>query len=648
MTWAIPRLQQVDAMRLIGTAGHIDHGKSTLVQALTGIHPSHLPEEHAREMTIDLGYAYLQHPDGHKLGVVDVPGHEKLVRNMVAGATGFELALWVVDARESVMPQSLEHLQILDLLGVRCLLPVLTKADLASEEQIAGARVDMEALLRRGWGHVEPLHVVDSVSGRGIAELKQAIFALCRDRERVGDDALPYLPIDRVFTLKGIGTVVTGTLMRGRLAEGDTVALSSAPGTWRVRSLDNHHARVREIGAGHRVGINLAALDANAVRRGDTLVAPEYPYTARFVNARLQLTGDEAFEWKHGLRMLFYVGAVEMQCRLWGLEREGEAVWVQLELPRETHFFRGQRFILRSTNPLVTVGGGEVLDLAPDRPRRITPAERSAYTLRGREEPWLAAYLAGARTPVLSIATLARRWMVPEADLYHQAEASPEVRVGSAPAKGTTPVLVWPTEWEADLLSRFRAFVESQPRAEQSIPYAKLGRKLSVNPIHLPSLLACLVDLDDPAVAFLRDHIRLEKAGLVLYPGLVSWTDQERALADRILARLNADGLRPSRVQEYREDVADQRGLLDIVLAKLHDDGRVVRINEEFVLHSDAAAELRRVITHGTIDGARAGEWGRALGLSRKYSIPYFDYLNREGILRRVDDVHFRIGRAAG
>jgi selenocysteine-specific elongation factor len=627
-------------MRLIGTAGHIDHGKSTLVEALSGIHPSHLPEEHARGMTIDLGYAYLDHPDGYRLGIVDVPGHEKLVRNMVAGATGFSLALWVVDARESVMPQSREHLQILDLLGVRSLIPVVTKAELASEDQIAATRRDVEALLRGVGIPVRSLHLVDSLSGRGIAGLKQAIFACCGGDGDAEDRALPYLPIDRVFSARGIGTVVTGTLTRGRLAEGDHVAFASRPGRWRVRSLHNHSTRVPEIGSGHRVGVNLAGLGADAVRRGDVLVVPDHPYTGRFLNVRLRWVEGAPLEWKHGVRLLFYAGCTEMECRLWGVEREGNATWAQVELREEAPFFPGQRFILRNTNPLTTIGGGEVLDLAPDRPRRVIPAERTAYGLRERGEAWLGAYLAGAREPVLALAALAHRWMVPEDDLHRQVDASPQLQADSA--------LVWRAEFGAELLERLRAFMERHPRAEQSIPYEKLGRELRVKPAFLPPLLVCLWEMDGPAAAFFRSHTRLDGAGLVLYPGVVPWTAEERALADRILARLAADGLRPSRVGEYPEILGDPHRLLDRVLGKLDGDGRVVRVDAEFVLHPDAAAELRRAVVHGDIDGARAGDWGRALGLSRKYSIPYFDYLNREGVLRREGDVHWRTGRGVG
>jgi selenocysteine-specific elongation factor len=633
-------------VRLIGTAGHIDHGKSTLVQALTGTHPSHLPEEHAREMTIDLGYAHLDHPDGYRLGVVDVPGHEGLVRNMVAGATGFELALWVIDAREGVMPQSREHLQILELLDVRCVLPVLTKADLASGEQVEAARGQVEALLARLAGRARPVQVVDSVSGRGIQELKGTIFDLCRGAS-FESSAPGYLPVDRAFALKGIGTVVTGTLMRGRLAEGDQVAISSLPGTWRVRSLNNHHARVGEIGAGHRVGINLAGLDAAAVRRGDTLVSPEYPYAGRFINVRLHLIEGAPFDWKHGLRALFHAGAAEMECRLWGLAREGETIWAQVELPREMPFFAGQRFILRGTNPLATVGGGEVLDLVPDRPRRVTSAERDAYELRQRGEAWLEAYLAGAGTGPRRIPELARRWMVSAAELVRQAEANPRLRLTPSSSRASGDRLVWTADEGNDLLARLQDFVARQPRVERSISYARLKRELGLRRAPEHAWLQHLVALDAPGAAFLRQNSRLERTALVLYPGAVLFSDEEQRIAKRIKGRLKAEGLRPARIRDLRRQHGRDPEQVDRVLAKLRATGQIVLVSPDFALHPTAEAQLRVAPEQSGLDGVRAAEFGRALGLSRKHSIPFLEYLNEAGILRREGDRHFLVRAAA-
>lgn len=622
-------------MRLIGTAGHIDHGKSTLVEALSGIHPSHLPEERARGMTIDLGYAHLDHPDGFRLGIVDVPGHERLVKNMVAGATGFELALWVVDARESVMPQSLEHLQILDLLGVRSLIPVLTKAELASDEQLAVAHRDVAALLARARVPTQPPHVVDSVSGRGIAVLREAIFASCRGAGDEGDAALPFLPVDRVFTRKGIGTVVTGTLVRGRLAEGDQVALGTLPGTWRVRSLHNHGERVAAIGAGHRVGVNLAALGADAVRRGDTLTAPGHPYTGRFLNVRLRWVEGVPTEWKHGVRLHFHAGCTDAECRLWGVLREDDGWWAQVELREAAPFFPGQRFILRGTNPLVTVGGGEVLDVAPDRPRRVTPAERAAYAQGAQGESRLAAYLAGGGVPILDVPGLARRWMVGEEVLRGEAERSPALRTAPAEAGG---LLAWGAAWEGELRQRFHDFVAGRPRGEALVPYARLGRELKVASTHLRALLHAL--LGGEGTAFLRAHVRLERTGCVLYPGHVLFSAEEQRIADELLERLRTSGLRPPRLREFGALHPRRPEMVERVVAKLGELGRVVRVSPDFVLLPDAAAELRGAALRLGSGGVRAAEFNQALGLSRKHGIPFLEYLNEIGVLRRDGDLH--------
>ena len=637
-------------MRLIGTAGHIDHGKSTLVQALTGVHPSRLPEERARGMTIDLGYAHLDHPAGYRLGIVDVPGHERLVKNMVAGATGFDLALWVVDARESVMPQSREHLHILELLGVRALIPVLTKIGVASAEQIETARRDVAALLagRALPGRalpVLPLHAVDSITGAGIPELTQAIFAATGAGGAVDESGPPYLPIDRVFRVAGVGTVVTGTLVRGTLAEGDQVAIGTRPGTWRVRGLTNHHARVSRIGAGHRVGVNLAGLDADAVQRGDVLVAPDHPYRGRTPNVRLAWTAAAPREWKHGARLLFHTGCLEVECRAWGVTHDeqmpnGAASWAQLELPRDAVFFPGQRFILRGGHPLATLGGGEILDLAPDRPRRVTLAEQAAYARRtdgGRLTAYVDAADA-ADAAVLDLSALARRWIVALDTLRGEAEHTSTFRVVDAGAS----VLAWTLERERDALDRLRRLVDEGPTTERVVPYHRLARAAGVSAAHVQPLLRSLLDeAADDALP-----LRLDRAAAVVHPGRTDFTPAEQPVADALLARLHAEWLRPATIEAQRTTITADDGVFDRVVARLCETGRLVRLRAErgdLLLHADAAAELRELPARLGLDGVRAAEFCQALGVTRRHGVPYLEYLARERVLRRDGDRHRRV-----
>jgi selenocysteine-specific elongation factor len=626
-------------MRLIGTAGHVDHGKSTLVRALTGIDPMRLAEERERGMTLQLGYAHLDHPDGWRLGVVDVPGHERLVRTMVAGATGFRLALWVVDAGEGVMPQSVEHLRILELLGVRALVPVVTRADLAEAERTAATCAAVDALLATAAVRALPRHVVDSVSGRGIDALRGALLDACRGDETGDADAPAYLPIDRAFTLRGAGTVVTGTLARGRLAEGDRVALASLPGTWRVRALHQHHARVDSVGPGERVAVNLAGVDADALSRGDTLTAPDYPYAARRMNVRLHPLADARTEWKHGMRLRIHAGCWEAECRVWGAERDGDAWWAQVEIPAARPFFAGQRFILRATAPRATVGGGEVLDLAPARPRRVAPAEREAYAARGRGEPWLGPWMRSTESTAVPLPALARRWMLPARVLLADAEADPSLR--------TAPSVIWRAEWEDAVLDGLRALVDAHPAGERHLPFERLGAELGVDPAHLPALLAAWLADAHPAAAWLRARVRVGAAGIVLRPGEDAASPEARALAATLLARLRADGLRPPAVRHLRAEQAAPPRRTDAALAWLAARGAVVRVSGDLVLAREAADALHASVAALDPAGLRAGDIGRALGLSRKYAIPYLEYLGRQGLLRRDGDLHFPVAKPA-
>jgi selenocysteine-specific elongation factor len=292
---------------------------------------------------------------------------------MISGAAGFQIALWIVDAREGLMPQSMEHLDILRLLRVSRIIPVITKAGLATDQEI---RETADAILNLVEG---PPQIVDSINKTGIGELQDRLIAECRAlmaNDTTLTEAPAYMPIDRSFVLKGVGTVVTGTLVRGELREGDSVSLSSNAAAYRIRSLHNHTTPVSRITAGHRVGVHLHGLKADDAQRGDVLVASGYPWRSQYLNVQFELLPGTAFRWKPGLRALFLAASFESECRLWGMVQTDHSAWCQVHLPSEACFYPGQRFVLRSTNPLTTVGGGTVMDIAPDRPRRVTEPEQ--------------------------------------------------------------------------------------------------------------------------------------------------------------------------------------------------------------------------------------------------------------------------------
>ncbi len=619
-------------MILIGTAGHVDHGKSSLVEALTGIDPVHLPEERERGLTIELGFAHLEHPDGYTLGIVDVPGHEKLVRTMISGATGFGLALWVVDAREGLKPQSREHLEVLELLGAARILPVITKADIAGEAAIERTRGEIEAALDHTTLDRFQIRVVDSVSGRGIDELREAVFDACRtiSLERQSEDALPYMPIDRCFVLKGIGTVVTGTLVRGELRAGTNVAVSSSPEAWRIRSLHNHKTQVDAIGAGHRVGVHLHGARSE-VDRGDILVSPDYPFRSSRINAEFRLLPERLFKIKHGTRALFLAASYEMECRLWGTREVDGRRWVQIQLPHETCFYPGQRFVLRSTNPLDTVGGGEILDLSPDRLRRITDAEIDFYRARN-----LQSYVQNASEPILALGEAEVRWMYSPGSMA--AGGSLETRPARVGRRDE--LLAWDRDFSERARSELEKLAGAAPEGEKEWPLAAIAGILGTRPAYVHAFLeACLSDWKAPV----DGAFQLGPNTLRFIPRKQGLSDAEARLADDLESWIAAGRLRPERIAQYLESSRANRKVFDKVLGTLIESGRLVRVDSDFVIAPDAWTALRKGLFELPASGVTPAEFGRHFDLTRKFTMPYLECLNRMGLMRRDGGKHLVI-----
>jgi selenocysteine-specific elongation factor len=370
-------------MRVIGTAGHVDHGKSTLVQALTGIDPDRLQEEKARGMTIDLGFAWLDlpRPDGtvESVGIVDVPGHIDFIKNMLAGVGGIDAALLVVAADEGVMPQTREHLAILDLLAVPAAVVALTKSDLIDDpEWLELVELDVAELLASTHLAGAPIVPVSAVTGAGLEELKRVLAMALTDLPPRRNRGRPRLPIDRVFTLSGFGTIVTGTLLDGELNVGDTVEILPTQRTARVRSLQTHRRPVQTARPGSRVAINLTGVGADALQRGDVVVHPNTLIPTTLIDVRFRLLADGPRPLKHNQAVDFFVGAAEIPAvvRLLGTETlaPGEEGWLQLRLARPAVVTAGDRFILRQPSPSQTLGGGVIVNPSPQRRwRRFDP-----------------------------------------------------------------------------------------------------------------------------------------------------------------------------------------------------------------------------------------------------------------------------------
>jgi selenocysteine-specific elongation factor len=357
-------------MRVLGTAGHVDHGKSTLIAALTGVHPDRLKEEQAREMTIDLGFGWLTLPNGEEVGIVDVPGHRDFIENMLSGIGGIDAVLLVIAADEGVMPQTREHLAILDLLQIPTGLIVLTKTDLAPDPAwLELVETDIRAVVHATVLQEAPIIRVSARTKANLESLVSNLQSLLETKPHRPDLGRPRLPVDRIFTMSGFGTVVTGTLSDGHFSLGDEVEILPSGWKGRIRGLQTHKKKEETAVPGSRTAVNISGVDTEAIRRGDVIVHPGQYQATRRLDARFRLLKDASTSMRHGDEVKFFTGASETiaRLRLLGTEKldPGQEGWIQLELRDPVVTVRGDRYILRRPSPGETLGGGLVVDHQP-------------------------------------------------------------------------------------------------------------------------------------------------------------------------------------------------------------------------------------------------------------------------------------------
>ncbi len=614
---------------ILGTAGHIDHGKTSLVKALTGIDCDRLPEERERGITIELGFAPLELPGGRRLGIVDVPGHERLVRTMVAGATGIDLVLFVVAADEGMMPQSREHLAICDLLGIERGVVGLTKIDIVEPDLAELAKLDVEEELAHSSLAGAPILPVSGTTGLGIPDLLEALETLAQSAPaRTLRDGPAWLPVDRAFSMRGFGTVVTGTLRGAPLEEGDPIEVlpegSGESFTTRVRGLQVHGEAVKRALPGSRCGVNLPGVELSAVPRGSVIAVPgRLDYRPR-VQAELRLL-PSAVPLKHGASLTVHIGTAERPARIFPLDRgeiaPGESALVELRFDTPIVAAEGDRFIVRGFRRIEdagwTTGGGRILDASPARGRR-TRAERLA-DLKG--------IAAGDRRDALSV-RLRRAGMrgVREAELLLEVLSLEEldgIRVGADRWLHPEPF----AELQDRLVEAVRAHHAERPD-DAWVGMAALTSRL---PRGLPDEVI-RHGLEAAAAAA---QIEAGPSGARLPGHEARVADAE--LASSLLTRLESDGLSPPALDALaREQGADVRALQSAA-EHMTREGKLVRVATGLFFASAPVAALReRVISylreHGKIDPAA---YKQLTGQSRKYTVPLMEYFDAEKLTRR-------------
>jgi selenocysteine-specific elongation factor len=624
---------------IVGTAGHIDHGKSSLVEALTGTNPDRLEEEKRRGITLDLGFAFLT-LEGVRLGLVDVPGHERFVRNMLAGAGGIDLVLLVIAADEGIKPQTREHFEICRLLGIPRGIIAITKSDLVDADSLGLVRMEIEEFVRGSFLEGAPILPVSARSGAGLEELKDVLRRAAQAVAAKDGTQHFRLPIDRSFAMKGFGTVVTGTLISGAVKVEDEVELYPARKRLRVRGLHSGGKQIERAVAGQRTAVNLAGIEHEEITRGMVLAPAGLFEATQRVDARVTLLGS-APPLRHRARVHFHQGTAEAIAEVILLHEgggelaAGGSAFAQLRLDKPLLLLPGDRFILRRFSPLVTIGGGTVLDARAPRHKRKDAAVAPFLGVleRGKREEILGA-LVEATPRGLTLAELLARTGWIESETRATAEklaAAKRVRM-----LGSAPIVVAPAQAVTDSAAAIRKAVETFHRANPLLPgipkqelRGKAGRASA--------------DIFEAALGDLVAARALATAGdLVSQAGREITLSTEETRAKELIERefesagLTVPGF-ASVLAKLPVDAARAQKILQILLR----EKVLVKISSDLVFHRNTLLKLREMLTKYRKErGARLPitVFKELTGITRKYAIPLLEHLDREQVTRRAGD----------
>jgi selenocysteine-specific elongation factor len=634
---------------IVGTAGHIDHGKTALVKALTGVDADRLPEEKRRGITIDIGFAEMTVGDSH-FGFVDVPGHERFVKNMLAGASGIGLVLLVVAADEGIMPQTREHFDICRLLGITSGLVALTKSDLVDDDTLDIARLDVAELVASSFLEDAPVVAVSSKTNRGIDELRDALVAQARASARAISDRdthVARLPIDRSFSMKGFGAVVTGTLASGSINEGDELDLLPNGTRVRVRGLQSHGRKVTRVTSGRRVAVNLGGIDHNNIGRGMTLVEPNALRSTQAVDAEVEVLASAPRSLRSRQRVRVHIGTAEALARVQVLNDQAEIATghkdlVQLRLETPIVAIPGERFIVRSYSPQTTVAGGVVIDNAPGRHRR-------------KEVNSIRAFLHSVSRATADVAVT----------VMHLVEASTTSGLTIAELQSKTGIRKQVLEQALAVHINDETIVALAGRYIAAAPFAEITStvKNEIAEFHKNEPLAKGMPLEllrERAFAFLPAEVAdavlaeavsegtlfLDKDSVRLTSHAAELSPAEKAASDKILHALSKAGLEVAKIDEI---VAAAIAGTKFTAAEgktfaqqLIDSGQLAKVSPEFCFSKPVIDDLRgklKAFADTTPDRLiDVPKFKEIAGVSRKYAIPLLEYFDREHVTARAGD----------
>jgi selenocysteine-specific elongation factor len=625
---------------ILGTAGHIDHGKTSLIKAMTGIDTDRLKEEKERGITIELGFASLDLPGGQHLGIVDVPGHEKFIKNMVAGITGIDIVVMIIAADEGVMPQTREHMEICTLLGVRHGLVAMTKIDLVDEEWMELALEDIRDFSQGTFLENSPVLPVSSASGQGIPELIEALDEIAREIPPRPPSSLFRLPIDRVFTMKGFGTVITGTLVSGKVTVGDTIMIYPSGITSKVRGIQVHNQSADSAEAGMRTAVNFQGLDKTAVQRGEVLSSPDALLSSYMADLSFHYLASNKKPFKNRTLVRLHTGTSEVLGHLVLLEQEelppGQTAVVQIRLDTPVAIVKDDRFVIRSYSPIRTIGGGQVLNPTPQKHKRLKPdIIRGLQHLTDEDPESIIIYhiqQAGYSGVSFSHLKIMSNLGGKQLDTILQHLLS---RKTALLADKENRIYIHQTTFDtlqqksAEYLAKYHEtnpLKAGMPKEELRSKFPRLSNSKLFNLV-INQMIK-------------NKQIVQEENTVRLVSHRVSLGQDQADVRQKILKMYQEGGLQPPYFREVAKQLDADPKRTKEVLMLLVEEGQIIKTKEDLYFHAKAVEKLKsRLVdflkTHGEITTPQFKEM---TGASRKYVIPLIEYFDSKNVTLRVGD----------
>ncbi len=625
---------------IIGTAGHVDHGKTALIKAITGIDTDRLKEEKERGISIELGFASLTLPDGRTFGIVDVPGHERFIRNMVSGASGIDMVIMVIAADEGVMPQTREHLHICSLLGIKKGLVALTKADMVADEWLDLVKDDVREFLKGTFLAASPVIPVSSIIGSGIVELLDALGRVASDIEGESDAGIFRLPVDRAFTMKGFGTVVTGTLISGDIELGEDVEILPSGVTAKVRGIQIHNQSATVAEAGQRTAINLQGVEKDTIVRGNVLARPRTLKPSIRLDVWMEHLSNNSRKLKNRNLVRFHVGTNEVIGRIILLDREdaepGAKALAQVVLESPIVAMARDRFVIRSYSPVTTIGGGMIVDPLPKKHKRKSDRVNHEIDLLhdGTDTERAAIIIERSGIEGIGMSELEMRTGIHESilkDILGTLSSKKQVVVVDADESRIVASSIYQNLQDRILLE-MRAYHERYPLKEGISKEELRGTAGQFAGQRLFNMAVRELEKRGEVVAE-RENIRLSAHRVNLKGELED-------LRSKIAETYMDAGLTPPTIKELMEKFAGQRGLAESVINVMLKDGSLIKINEDLYFHREVLARLRedykaRLVRDGKATPASMKE---LTGLSRKFIIPLMEYFDATKLTIRAGE----------